>query len=140
MDMQQIEVQYEALIDRATRLKVALLEQIGKLLESRNVALGVPLEGRVKTLASIAEKLERKSQTIETLQDLDDLVGVRAILLFGRDVSEAMKLIETTFEIVSSENTANRLGEAQFGYQSQHYVVRLPKGGSQYLAWATWAR
>ncbi|SFU99378.1 ppGpp synthetase catalytic domain-containing protein (RelA/SpoT-type nucleotidyltranferase) [Polaromonas sp. YR568] len=127
MNQQELEEEYQEIAGRAGRLRLALLEQVGKLLESKSITLGVPLEGRVKTLASISEKIERKSKPLATLNDLDDLIGVRAILLFNRDVSEASKLIEATFDVLSSENTAERLGEAQFGYQSQHYVLRLPK-------------
>lgn len=127
MNQQQLEDEYQKVIGQADRLRAALLEQVGKLLESKNIALGVPLEGRVKTLTSITEKLERKAKNLDALHNLDDLIGVRAILLFNRDVSEASRLIETTFDVLSSENTAERLGDAQFGYQSQHYVLRLPK-------------
>lgn len=128
MNQQELEDQYQEVAGRAGRLKAAVLEQVAKLLETKSIALGVPLEGRVKTLVSIVEKLERKLQSVDTLKDLDDLIGVRAILLFDRDVHEACTSIEATFDVLSRENTADRLGEAQFGYQSQHYVVRLPKG------------
>lgn len=118
---------YQKNIGKAERLRVALLEQIQQLLHTENITLGVPIESRVKSLASILEKTERKSKNINNILDLDDIVGIRLILLFSRDTTLAKTLVETTFDIVSSENAADRLSEGQFGYQSQHYVLRLPK-------------
>jgi ppGpp synthetase/RelA/SpoT-type nucleotidyltranferase len=90
--------------------------------------LGVPLEGRVKAWSSIAEKSERKARQLTSVIDLDDLVGVRLILLFQRDVDVIHRLISETFQVLSTEDTASRLTETQFGYQSLHYVVRIPEG------------
>ncbi|GAI31201.1 unnamed protein product, partial [marine sediment metagenome] len=37
------------------------------------------------------------------------------------------KLVEKNLIIVEQEDTASRLDESQFGYQSYHYVIKLPK-------------
>jgi ppGpp synthetase/RelA/SpoT-type nucleotidyltranferase len=103
------------------------VEQLSQLFHTKHVTLGVPMESRVKSLASIQEKIERKAIELKKLVDLDDLVGIRTILLFSRDVAQVHTLIAESLDVVRSENTAERLGEGQFGYQSQHYVVRLPK-------------
>lgn len=84
------------------------------------------MEIRVKKWTSIENKLERKNLKIESILSLRDLVGVRAILLFLTDLDKIDELIRSTFEVTSSENTADRLGEAQFGYQSLHYTIKVP--------------
>ena len=84
------------------------------------------MEIRVKKWTSIENKLERKNLEIESILLLRDLVGVRAILLFLTDLDKIDELIRSTFEVTSSENTADRLGEAQFGYQSLHYTIKVP--------------
>lgn len=84
------------------------------------------MEIRVKKWTSIENKLERKNLEIESILLLRDLVGVRAILLFLTDLDKIDELIRSTFEVPSSENTADRLGEAQFGYQSLHYTIKVP--------------
>ncbi|MDG1768641.1 MAG: hypothetical protein P8H36_04395 [Yoonia sp.] len=84
------------------------------------------MEIRVKKWTSIENKLERKNLEIESILLLQDLVGVRAILLFLTDLDKIDELIRSTFEVTSSENTADRLGEAQFGYQSLHYTIKVP--------------
>lgn len=84
------------------------------------------MEIRVKKWTSIENKLERKNLEIESILLLRDLVGVRAILLFLTDLDKIDELIRSTFEVTSSEDTADRLGEAQFGYQSLHYTIKVP--------------
>ena len=84
------------------------------------------MEIRVKKWTSIENKLERKNLEIESILSLRDLVGVRAILLFLTDLDKIDELIRSTFEVTSTEDTADRLGEAQFGYQSLHYTIKVP--------------
>ena len=84
------------------------------------------MEARVKSLTSVEEKLTRKSSSTKTVADLTDLVGLRLILLFKKDLEKMDEVIRHTFRIVDFENTADRLDETQFGYQSNHYLINLP--------------
>jgi ppGpp synthetase/RelA/SpoT-type nucleotidyltranferase len=127
MDIDTLHIQYQDHAGRAERLREAVVVQLSALLAANDVTLGVPMESRVKAWASLAEKMDRKQLTIESLFDLHDLVGVRAILLFRSDLAKVIELIKSTFDVVSLEDTAARLGDSEFGYQSQHFVVRLPK-------------
>lgn len=45
-----------------------------------------------------------------------------------RDLDRCRKLIEEKLKTIKQEDTASRLDESQFGYQSYHYVIKLPKG------------
>jgi ppGpp synthetase/RelA/SpoT-type nucleotidyltranferase len=119
--------QYLALAPGASRLKVALTEQLTHILATHQISLGVPLESRVKAWSSIAEKIERKARRLTSVDELDDLVGIRLILLFQRDVDLIHRLIGETFLVLSAEDTASRLTEKQFGYKSHHYIVRIPE-------------
>lgn len=111
----------------AERFKSAVIEQLMGLIQKHDITLGVPIEGRVKSLSSILEKVDRKGQGISSIFDFDDIVGIRIILLFDRDVTQVKKLIEDNFHVVSSENIAERLTEIQFGYQSIHLISKIPK-------------
>lgn len=117
--------EYEAKFALAGRLRDCIREQILTLLEKHHITLGVPLEFRVKDWSSIEEKLVRKSLSLSSLDELPDLVGVRAILLFRKDLIAVDTIIRQNFDVLSAEDTSARLEETQFGYQSQHYVVRL---------------
>lgn len=127
MTLDTLKAAYTDNAGRANRLKDAVFVQFGELLSQNKVALGVPMEGRVKSWASIEEKIERKALELRNITDLDDLIGVRAILLFRSDIARVDALVKNIFEVVKSEDTSTRLGDAQFGYQSQHYIVRLPQ-------------
>ncbi len=119
--------EYQGLADKAERLMESLVEQIGRLFSNNNLTLGVPIESRVKPWSSIEDKIQRKSLDIKSVTQLPDLVGIRTILLFRRDLTVAGDLLCSTFSVMSSEDIGMRLPEAQFGYQSRHYIVQLPK-------------
>ena len=107
-------------------MRRAIYDQFSQLIDDADVTLGVPMESRVKKWTSIENKLERKNLEIESILSLRDLVEVRAILLFLTDLDKIDELIRSTFEVTSSKDTADRLGEAQFGYQSLHYTIKAP--------------
>lgn len=127
MDITKLRAEYSKQLERARRLKEALCEQIEQILAPNNITLGVPIESRVKSLESLEEKLERRSLDLKSILDLNDLVGIRIILLFLRDVAKVGEVLSKTFDVLSTEDAATRLAEAQFGYQSLHHIIRLPK-------------
>lgn len=135
MNHHNLKISYSNIEPRARRLKVALSAELEHLLNVNSVTLGVPIEARVKEWSSIQEKLVRKSLSIDKIEDLDDLVGLRIILLFRRDLKAVDKLLRNSLLIKSAEDTSLRLSDAQFGYQSQHYVIEAP---TEWLSIPTW--
>ncbi|MGC4367045.1 GTP pyrophosphokinase [Hydrogenophaga sp. R2] len=103
-----------------------MVEQLGHLVDSCGLTLGVPIESRVKTWSSVAEKLERKRLKPKRLDEIEDLVGIRVIFLFQRDLEQFHAQIENAFKVISAEDTSQRLTDAQFGYKSRHYILNLP--------------
>jgi len=126
-DRKALRDEYETAATSAQRFCNELVAQLRTLFDRANLTLGVPVESRVKSWDSLDEKLQRKRMTLKTILALDDLVGIRAIFLFQRDVEAARDLIKRTFTIESEENAGTRLDEQQFGYQSWHYIVRMPQ-------------
>jgi len=126
MSIDKLKAEYQAGTPQWQRMQATTCQQLEQLLAQNDVILGVPLEGRVKSWDSIQEKLDRKNIAPTELIELDDLVGVRAILLFHSDLRRADELIRATFDVLSREDTGDRLTESQFGYQSRHYIARLP--------------
>lgn len=124
MNLGALRGEYQDLQLSAERLRLALLHEMESLLGTATLA--VPIESRVKSWESIEERLKRKPIDLAKLSDLDDLVGLRIILLFRRDLEEALSKIKLTFDVVSIEDKASTLAHEQFGYQSHHYVVRMP--------------
>lgn len=119
--------QYQDNRGRADRLRDAVVVQLAQLFATEEITLGVPVESRVKEWSSIEEKIQRKELVLENVCHLHDLVGIRIILLFKGDLEKVQELVTKTFKVISSEDTSRRLGDSEFGYQSQHFVVRIPK-------------
>jgi putative GTP pyrophosphokinase len=126
MKIEELSLDYEKINPLAIRLQGALVNELIHLLAKNNVTLGVPLESRVKTWSSIEEKLQRKAIKINSVTDISDFIGIRLILLFRNDLDIVNELLVKNLAIVSSEDTGERLNESQFGYQSNHYVVKIP--------------
>ncbi|MFN3748638.1 MAG: GTP pyrophosphokinase family protein [Sphingorhabdus sp.] len=110
----------------AKKLCECLNEQLQSLVDVGGLTLGLPIETRVKEWASIEDKLSRKSTAVKSIRDLGDFVGARAILLFKSDAEQMAEAIKKTFQIISDEDVAERLRETQFGYQSRHFLVKIP--------------
>lgn len=118
---------YNQVKPKSEKFMAALCEQIENLLSTQHITLGVPLECRVKSLESISQNIERNKLSIGSVIEIDDLIGIRLILLFRRDVDIIHEIIMKTFDIIRYEDAGTRLTETQFGYQSVHYIIKIPK-------------
>jgi ppGpp synthetase/RelA/SpoT-type nucleotidyltranferase len=123
---EDLQKEYRRLEPTASRFAADLSGQLQHLLRGAGVPLGAPIEHRVKSWDSITEKLDRKHIELNQVADLSDLVGLRLMLLFKRDVEKCSEIIAKTFEVIENENTGSRLKSDQFGYQSLHFLVRMP--------------
>lgn len=126
MPENDLRAEYDVVRLIAEKMRVAVGDQLEALVRDNNITLGTPLESRVKTWDSLEEKIQRNSLTLESVSSLHDLVGLRLILLFQRDVDVVCELILNTFKIEEFSDIGTRLSEMQFGYQSRHFIVRLP--------------
>lgn len=127
VDVKSLNHEYDLVFPVAKRYSECLASELRKMLEVKDITLGVPMENRVKDWKSIKEKIERKQITLKRLEDLTDLIGIRLILLFKRDVDGVAELLNEAFTVLSVEDTGERLGDSQFGYQSIHYNVQMPE-------------
>ena len=86
------------------------------------------VESRVKGVGSLMGKLVRKGHLYNSILDLTDLVGLRIVTLFGDDVDRVAAFVTNKFEVDWAESTDKRKmhGTNSFGYNSLHYICRLP--------------
>ena len=111
---------------RLENLCAEIVKQIDQLLRDARINLASPIESRVKTWASIVDKIKRNQIQPRTLAEIRDVAGVRTIALFRRDMEPIQKIIEDNFKVLHKEDTFTRLKENQFGYGSIHYEVQPP--------------
>jgi len=80
--------------------------------------------GRVKTVESVIEKIERK-KIQNPSEDIFDYAGIRIVCLFEEEKEKFAKLVENVFIVTWKENKKTNLGPNQMGYQSLHFCVRF---------------
>lgn len=121
-----LEEAYRAVQPIAAGFAVELASQMTTLVDQQGISLGFPIEYRVKTWDSLEEKLQRTHIQLSDVRDLNDLVGLRVVLLFQRDIDSVCEAIEKTFQVIDKYDTQERLREDQFGYSSIHIIATLP--------------
>ena len=105
-----------------------LVKQLEEIFLRANISTAFPIEFRVKSWASIYDKCERYKLSPQGLDEIEDLAGIRIILLFIRDLEKSCALIEENFKILKKENILKHLKENKFGYSSIHYILKPPSG------------
>ena len=93
------------------------------ILESNDVPYH-SIKSRVKSLTSTLDKLVRKHYK-PSLDELEDLVGIRIICLYPLHIDPIVKLLEQEFTIHEKVDKRPAPGTTQFGYSSVHLICAL---------------
>ncbi|HEU0053132.1 MAG TPA: RelA/SpoT domain-containing protein [Longimicrobium sp.] len=125
-EIEVLEAEYRIVAPLAQRFAAELTHQLDRLILDRSISLSIPIQSRVKKWESIVEKIDRKSLPLKSVRDLPDLVGVRLILQFRRDISAISEMLIQHFSVVERDDAQERLKDDQFGYSSIHFSVELP--------------
>jgi putative GTP pyrophosphokinase len=105
--------------------KVKLESLITELLIHGNINYH-KLECRVKEVDKLDEKIIRKNEKYQSLDDITDLIGIRIITYFEDEVDKVAELINSEFTLDKENSIDKRKSESdRFGYKSLHYVVTL---------------
>lgn len=130
----RLQEEYRDILPIAQRYAETLATELHHLMHRHDIPLAVPIEHRVKTWTSIEQKFVRANYdnmkirfSGASLSDLSDLIGVRIILLFKRDLKNVHDILASIFKVTDSEEKGRRYRYDQFGYTSDHYVVRAPE-------------
>ena len=125
---EMIMTEYEAHLPVYQRLEGIVQHTLEQAL-ARNNILVTAVSTRIKTAESLAGKLALKGSKYQSISDLTDILGARVITFYTDDVDHIAALAEQMFEI-DWENSVDKRALHQidsFGYNSLHYICRLPK-------------
>ncbi len=129
----RLQQEYRDIHPVATHLAETLVNELQHLIRREGISLAVPIEQRVKTWDSIEQKFARADRdgrhirfSGASLSDLSDLIGVRIIVLFQRDLAQVLKMLESAFRVINTDDKGANRAVDQFGYSSVHYQIRVP--------------
>lgn len=122
-EQQTTEELYRALIPNLKRLETECKYIIEEALQQAGVKTH-SLLSRVKAFESAQEKLIRKEK-IESLDLLEDLLGLRVVCLLRSDITRIGELIRNEFDVVAEDNKLDGADIEVFGYQSVHFIAKL---------------
>jgi len=87
----------------------------------------IPIQSRLKNLDSIFEKLELGKIRIKRIEDIQDIIGIRIILLFNSDIQKVEKILDDNFQIKRMRDTSKKLKDNEFGYKSLYLIAEIDK-------------
>ena len=120
--------QYRDLKPIYEQLAEKVPEKLRQFLAEAGIVVAA-MEHRVKTEQSLAGKLEMKGDKYVDIADITDIVGLRIITFYIDDVDKVASIVERLFEI-DWENSVDKRKMHEidsFGYQSLHYICRIPE-------------
>ncbi len=91
---------------------------------------GPTLKYRVKSFESVYQKLRRRIADGEVQRDsvsITDLLGIRVVCPFLEDIQEAERILSERAQVVEKERKGARYSFQEFGYDSVHYLIRIPE-------------
>ncbi|GGE71824.1 GTP pyrophosphokinase [Priestia taiwanensis] len=82
--------------------------------------------GRVKSIRSVLDKAEKRNIPLETLEEMQDIAGLRMMCQFVDDIKMVVELLRerNDFEIVEERDYITQKKES--GYRSYHVVIAYP--------------
>jgi ppGpp synthetase/RelA/SpoT-type nucleotidyltranferase len=117
--------EYHSIFERMSQL---VYDHLNRAIQKQGVFV-TTLEHRVKDEKSLARKLELKASKYHSLDDITDLFGMRVITFFADDVDKVAAIVKQIFDVDWSNSVDKRKLHQlnSFGYNSLHYICRLPK-------------
>lgn len=123
MTSKELQIGYSNLLPSFKRS----LENIQKALEfflTEQKILYLSVTGRIKSIESFIEKVERKKYS-NPFEDNEDFCGVRIVVYYLNDIKRVQEIIDTEFDLQESIDKADELAANAFGYRSNHSIVKI---------------
>ncbi|MEA1981452.1 MAG: (p)ppGpp synthetase [candidate division Zixibacteria bacterium] len=125
-DLVKFKEDYQKLKLTFENFLVSMKTEIEKILSDSEINLAFPIQLRTKTWDSIIDKIDRVPISLKRITDMQDLCGMRIVLLFVRDADTVINRINEQLKITKLYDTGERLENNQFGYTSTHIIAEIP--------------
>ncbi|PZD78531.1 GTP pyrophosphokinase family protein [Mesonia sp. K7] len=124
MDLLELKGEYEEVKYEYSSYLKEVVRTCEYLIEKENIKLAFPISNRVKELDSIFEKNESGRYRIKSsITELNDLVGIRIVVLFQESKSKIINLLKSTFNCIKEKEFD--IGVDRFSYSSTHLILKL---------------
>jgi putative GTP pyrophosphokinase len=121
MDVNQ---EYLAIINDYNDFLTEIKRVIEKILLRNNIPTALGIYGRVKSLDSINEKIAETFKIEKTITELNDLIGLRIVLLYSEFKDKVVEVLTSEFEILNDPNESYQSPD-KFGYSSKHLILKI---------------
>jgi len=120
--------EYRSMLPIFQELEKVVMQNLSDLIKQSGIEVN-SIEARIKSEGSLIGKLQRKGHKYTTLLDITDILGARIITFYNEDVDRIASMAETLFDIdwQNSVDKRNMHEFNSFGYNSLHYICRVPK-------------
>lgn len=125
---QELMAQYHERLPLLRQLSEEAYHHLSLSLQQQGIYV-TGIEHRVKSESSLAGKLELKGSKYRSIDEITDLVGLRVITFYTDDVDKIAAIVKKSFD-VDWKNSVDKRKLHQlnsFGYNSLHYICKLPK-------------
>ena len=80
--------------------------------------------GRVKSISSIMEKVNRKNIPMEKLEEqIEDIAGIRITCQFQEDIDQIVQMIDSRSDMIIKQKKDYIMHHKESGYRSYHLIV-----------------
>ncbi len=118
-------VEYSKIIDDYKDFLNEFKRVVEKILVKNNIPTAFEVYGRLKSLDSINEKFTSERFEIKkSITELNDLVGIRIVLLFPEFKDKVVEVLTTEFELLNDPTKSNQSPD-KFGYSSIHLILKI---------------
>ncbi|WP_066759365.1 GTP pyrophosphokinase [Crocinitomix algicola] len=116
-----------------------LSELIEELIRANKIDYHL-IDSRTKEIKNFQEKIIRKQDKYNSLEEITDLSGIRVIVYYPDDIDAIIRIIQDEF-LLDEENSVIKGAEFnpnEFGYRSSHIVIKLSDNRISLPEWTSY--
>lgn len=115
--------EYNSIIDEYKDFLKEVKNIIEKTLNKNNIPIAFNVSFRIKSLDSIHEKVASERISLkESITELNDLIGIRIVLLFPEYKNKVVELLSKDFKLLNDPSKSEQSPD-KFGYSSVHLIL-----------------